>query len=75
VFNRQLALGPFRPMADDDIAVLVEAADAAILVPFPVEERRVEGRVCFDDLLQRRLRFCGRLQANEHLEDEFGRWR
>ena len=73
VFDGQLVLGPFRAMTDEDVAVLVEAADAGILVPLSIEERRVEGRSCFDDLLQRRLRFCSRLPAKERLEDEFGR--
>ena len=74
VFDRQLAPGAFRPVADDDVAVLVEAADAGILVPFPVEERRVEERGRLDQLLELALHRVGREVGRVGAQDEFGRW-
>jgi len=74
VFDRQLALRPFRPMADDDIAVLVEAADAAILVPLPVEEGRVEKGRFLDQFQELTLHLAGREIGREGAQDEFGGW-
>jgi hypothetical protein len=74
VFNRQLALRPFRPMTDDDISELVEAADAAILVPFPVQERRVEEGRFLDQFQELTLHLASREIGREGAQDEFGGW-
>ena len=74
VFNRQLTPGAFRPVADDDVAVLVEAAYAGVLVPFPVQERRVEERGRLDQLLELALHRVGREIGRGGAQDEFGRW-
>ena len=74
VFDRQFTPGAFRPVADDDVAVLVQAADAGILVPFPVEERCIEERGRLDQLLELALYGVGREVGRVGAQDEFGRW-
>ena len=74
VFDRQLAPGAFRPVADDDVAVLVQTADTGILVPFPVQERRVEERGRLDQFLEFALHRVGREIGRVGAQDEFGGW-
>ena len=62
------------PEADNDIAVLIQATDAAILVPFPVEERRVEEGRFLDQFQELALHLAGREIGREGAQDEFGGW-